>query len=50
MRALELITGYVILKLPYDEIYQLKTTMDQKIKIAMKILKTRSVLCPLPFL
>ena len=29
MRALEFITGYVIFKLHYDQIYQMKITMDR---------------------
>ena len=28
MRALKFITGHVIFKLPYDQIYQMKTTFD----------------------
>ena len=30
MRALEFITGHVIFKLPYYQIYQMKTTMYSK--------------------
>ena len=30
MRALEFLTGHVIFKLRYNQIYQLKTTLDKK--------------------